>query len=178
VNSETELEIWQREWRDRTEPMPDLKKKIRRQNLRTVAAILAVCACLAFSTVEAFRNRSYFMAGVAAGIAFASVFMGGYAWWVRRGAWKPTAQTTLAYAELCYRRALAKARTVRFAFYFLLIATVLFGIFVAWNWKHFHPRDGIVLVALVAELFFFKHFGRRKRREIEENRKLVDGLKE
>ena len=109
MNHDTELEIWQREWQEQTEPLPDLKKKIRRQNLKTVAAIFAVCVCLAISTAAALRTRSSFMAGMAVGIAFAGVFLGGYAWWVRRGAWKPTAQTTLAYAELSHRRAVAKA---------------------------------------------------------------------
>ncbi len=176
MNHDTELEIWQREWQEHTEPLPDLKKKIRRQNLRTVAAIFAVCVCLAISTAEALRTRSSFMAGMAAGIAFAGVFLGGYAWWVRRGAWKPTAQTTLAYAELCHRRAVAKARTARFSFYFLLVATLLLAALVGWNWTRFHARDGLILAALLTELFVLKHLERRKHREIEETRKLIDDI--
>ncbi len=175
---DTELENWQREWRHQTESLPELKRKIRRQNLRTVAAVVAICVCLALSTAGALRARSVFLAGLATGIAFASLFAGGYAWWVRRGAWRPTAQTTLAYAELSYKRAVAKARTLRFSFYFLLIATVLFAAFTAWNWKNFRARDGVILAAIVLELFFFKYYGRRKKREIEETKKLVDSLKE
>jgi hypothetical protein len=177
VTTDTELDIWRREWRDHTEPLPDLKKKIRRQNLQTVAAIVAVCACLAISTVMALRTRSPFVAGLAAGIGFGALFLGGYAWWVKRGAWKPTAQTTLAYAELSYRRAIARARTARFSFYFLLVTTLLLATFVAWNWKHFRARDGVVVAALVTELFFLKHVARRKQREMEETRKLIDDLK-
>jgi hypothetical protein len=177
VSNDTELEIWRQEWRDQTEPLPELRKKIKRQNLRTAAAIVAIGVCLAVSTLVALKTRSPFMAGLAAGIAFASVFMGGYAWWVRRGAWKPTAQTTLAYAELVHRRAIARARIVRFAFYFLLIATVLLAGFVAWNLKNFHARDGVIIAAMTVELFFMKHFGERKQREIEATRKLIDDLK-
>jgi hypothetical protein len=146
VSNDTELEIWRQEWRDQTEPLPELRKKIKRQNLRTAAAIVAIGVCLAVSTSVALKTRSPFMAGLAAGIVFASVFMGGYAWWVRRGAWKPTAQTTLAYAELVHRRAIA-------------------------------TRDGVIIAAMTVELFFMKHFGERKQREIEATRKLIDDLK-
>jgi hypothetical protein len=177
VTTDTELETWKQEWRDQTEALPELKRKIRRQNLRTAGAIIAVCLCLAFSVIVAMRTRSPFMAGMAAGIGFAGVFLGGYAWWVRRGAWKPTAQTTLAYAELFHRRAAAKARTLRFSFNFLLVATVLLAGFLAWNWRNFHTRDGIVLAALVIELFVLKRFGRRKKREAEETGKLVEDMK-
>jgi hypothetical protein len=177
VTTDTELDIWRQEWRDQTEPLPDLKKKIRRQNLQTVAAIVAVCACLAVSTVMALRTRSPFVAGLAAGIAFGALFLGSYAWWVKRGAWKPTAQTTLAYAELSYRRAIARARTARFSFYFLLVTTLLLASFVGWNWKNFRTRDGLVVAALVTELFVLKHVARRKQREMEETRKLIDDLK-
>ena len=177
MNHDTELETWQQEWRAQTEPLPDLKKKIRRQNLQIVAAIFAVGVCLAISTVVALRTRSPFVAGLAVGIAFAGLLLGGYAGWVRRGAWKPTAQTTLAYAELCYRRAIAKARTARFSFYFLLVATLLLASFVGWNWRRFRTRDGVIVAAMVAELFFLKHVERRKQRELEETEKLFNDLK-
>jgi hypothetical protein len=178
VTTDTELETWRREWRDQTEPLPELKKKILRQNLRTVAAVGAICVCLALSTVEALRSRSAFIAGLAVGIGFASLVSGTYAWWVRRGAWKPTAQTTLAYAELSYKRAIAKSRTLRFSFCFLLLATALFTAFVAWNWKHFAARDGLIISAMGIEAFFLRHYGRRKRREIEETKKLIDAMTE
>jgi Ca2+/Na+ antiporter len=178
VTIDTELETWQREWRHQTEPLPELKRKIRRQNLRTVAAIVAICTCLAFSTVAALRSRSSLLAGLAAGIGFSSILVGGYTWWVRRGAWRPTAQTTLAYAELCHRRAVAKARTLRFSLYFLLIATVLFAGFVAWNWRNAAIRDVVIVAAMVVEFFFLRHYEQRKKQEIQETKKLVQGMKE
>lgn len=178
MTTDTELETWRREWRDQTEPLPELKRKIRRQNLRTAAAVGAICGCLALSTIEALRIRSAFIAGLAVGIGFASLVLGAYAWWVRRGAWKPTAQTTLAYAELSYRRAVAKSRTLRFSFYFLLAATFLLTAFAAWNWKHFAVRDGLIIAAMGIEAFFLRHYGRRKQREIEETKKLIDDMTE
>lgn len=176
MTNDTELEVWQQEWHDQTEPLPDFKKKIRRQNLQMAAGVLAICVCLAISTVMALRTRSPFITGLAAGIAFASVVLGGYAWRVRRGAWRPSAQTTLAYAELCHRRAIARARTARFSFYFLLVSTLLLAAIVGWNWTGFRLRDGLIMAALLAELFFLKHLERRKHREIEETRKLIDDI--
>jgi hypothetical protein len=184
VSTDAELETWQREWRDQTEPLPELKKKIKRQNLRTFAAVVAICVCLVFSTVSALRGHSSFMAGLATGLWFASLSMGGYAWRVRRGSWRPTAQTTLAYAELAYQRALAKARILRFAFYFLLTATILYAGFVAWEaaW-HARTFSGkglllLVLAGMVAELFLFRHLARRQKKEIEKTGKLLEVTRE
>jgi uncharacterized membrane protein len=177
VTTDTELESWRREWRDQTEPLPELKRKIRRQNLRMIAGVIAICICLVISAVEAFRHRSAFVTGMAMGIGFASLFLGGYTWWVRRGAWKPTAQTTLAYAELAYKRAIAKSRTIRLSFYLLLTVTVLLTALVALNWKTLSLRNGVIIAAIVAELFFLKYVGRRKQKEIIQTKKLVDDLK-
>jgi hypothetical protein len=178
VTIDQELETWRREWHEQTGPLPDLKKKIKRQNLRMVAGGILLGACLAFTTLEALQTRGVFMSGMASGIWFATLVGGSYAWWVRRGAWKPTAQTTLAYAELAHKRAIAKARTIRFSFYFLLTATLLFALFAVWNWKAFAARDGLVIAAMVLELFYFVYLGRRKKREIGETGKLVDQVKE
>ena len=178
MKTDLELESWRQEWRDQTEPLPQLKKKIRRQNLRTAAAVIAIVCIAALSTVEALRTHSSLVAGFAVGLVVASVCVGSFAWWVRRGAWKPAAQTTLAYAELSYKRAVSRARTLNFAFYFLLITVVLFAAFSAWNWRNLHVRDGAVLAALVLELFFLRHYEKRKRREIEETTKLIENIQE
>jgi hypothetical protein len=178
VTVDTELENWRHEWRDRPEPLPELKRKIRRQNQRTAAAIVAVVVCLVISTVVALRTHNSFMNGLAVGIAFAGVLLGGYGWWVRRGAWKPTAQSTVAYADLSYKRAVARSRTLRFSFYFLLTATVLFVAFIAWNWTHFAARDGVVAVAMAVEVCFLKRSELRKKQEVEQAKKLLDNFNE
>ena len=175
MTRDIELESWQQEWRDQTEPLPELKKKIKRQNLRTALAIVAVVVGLALSTAAALRGHGSFMSGLATGMWFACIVMGGYAWRVRRGAWKPSAQTTLAYAELANKRALAKARTLRFAFYFLLTATVLFAGFAAWLWRTASDKWllALVLTGMVAELCWMRYLARRNRREVEKTRKLL-----
>jgi hypothetical protein len=171
---DTELETWRREWQSQTEPLPKLKKKIKRQNQRTIAAIALMCACLVVSTIEALRTRSSFMVGVAVGVWFAALVLGGYSWWVQRGTWKPEAQTTRAYLELSYKRAVAKARMIRFSIYVVLAVTILLSPILLWNWRTLHGIGPLVLAALLAELFYFKYLGRRKKREIEETRRLME----
>ncbi len=178
MTTDTELERWQQEWREHTDPLPELKKKIRRQNWQTAAAIVAICACIVLATLAAIHKQSAFFAGSASGMGFAGIVLGGYAWWVKRGAWKPAANTTLAYAELTYKRAQAKVRILRFAFRFLLIAVVLFSGFLAVGVKHIHPRDIFVDAALIAELFYIKRQERRKLQELQETKKLVEGIRE
>lgn len=176
MTTDHELEGWRREWRHETEPLPDLKKKIRRQNLWMAGAVAATCICLAASTVEAVRTGSSFVTGLAVGIGFASVVLGSYGWWVRRGAWKPTAQTTLAYAELSYKRAVAKWRTVRFAFFFLLATASVAFASAAWYWKHLLLRDGVILAALVIEVIVLWRQSKRKKRAAEKAKELLDEL--
>lgn len=178
MTRDLELEAWQRDWRLRTEPVPELKKKIARQNIRTWVAIVVIGVCLAISTVLAVRTRKAFTEGLATGIWLSSVSMGAYAWWVRRGAWKPTAQTTLAYAELCRRRAIAKQRLLRFAFYFLLVAIVLYAGFVSWYHHALTGKEAPILAALVGELLVFRYQERRMHREIAESARLVEQLRE
>lgn len=176
---DNELETWKMQWQAQSEPLPRLKKKVERQNLKGLLGVLATCACFAFAVVEALRTRNSFWEGVAIGIAIASVVLGSYMWWVKRGAWKPAAQTTLAYAELLHKRAVARSRTLRFGFYFLLAATILFAAFVAWNWKSFRiRRDAVVMVAMALEVVWFWRLRTRVQREAGELTTLIDDLKE
>ena len=180
MSRDAELEIWQREWRDQTEPLPALKKKIKRQNVRTVVAVVVIAVLLAFSTTQALLRHGSFMSGLATGLWFASLLLGSYGWRVRRGSWKPTAQTTQAYVELAHKRVVAKARTLRFAFYFLLTATTLYAGFVAWSWKATSekPLLALVLAGMIIELFVLRHFAQRKRGEIEETGRLMEQTNE
>ncbi|MFY9690017.1 MAG: hypothetical protein WAJ86_08785 [Candidatus Acidiferrales bacterium] len=178
MSVDTELEAWQREWRDQTEPFPMLKRKIRRQNLRIAAAIAAITVCLAVSVVEAVRTGNAFLAGLATGIGFAGIVHGGYSWWVRRGAWRPAAQTTLAYAELAYKRAAALARTTRFSFRFLVIAVAAYAGIVAWDWKTFSRAYALILVAMVIEVFWLNYNRRRAARGLKDSRKLWEQMQQ
>ena len=175
---DTELDAWRREWREETEPFPALKKKIRRQNLRIAGAIAAIAACLIVSTIEALRTGNAFVAGLATGVGFAGIVQGTYSWWVRRGAWRPAAQTTLAYAELAYKRAIATARTTRFSFRFLVIAVALYAGVAVWYWKTFSGVYGLILVAMIAELFLLDYNRRRAERGLEESKAVFEQTKQ
>lgn len=171
---DTELETWKQEWRDQTEPLPRLKKKIKRQNLRMAAAGIVMLVCLTFSTVGAVLGRSSFVGGFATGLWSVALIAGGYIWWVRRGAWKASSNTTLAYAELCYKRAIANARILRFSFRFLLIATVLYAVHMVWIWKSVSRTGEAVLAGILVEVFVLRYYGSRKKKEVEETKQLLD----
>lgn len=186
MTRDTELEIWRQEWRSETEPLPELKKQIKRQNRRVIAGAAILCLCLGLSTFAALRTRSSFAAGLAAGMWGSTLLLGSYAWWIRRGTWKPSAQTTRAYLELRYNRAAAKVRTLRAGSYLLAATVVLYSGLVAWDWFFSsHPsaysaghRLGLVIIpAMIIELLFFRWCGRRKSQEMEETRKLLDELR-
>jgi hypothetical protein len=174
VNIDTELTTWQQEWREQTEPLPDYRKKIRRQDRRTMIAIALACICMVLSAIAVWRMHTAFYSGLAIGLWFSCLTMGAYAWRVKRGTWKPALQTTAAYIELCYKRAVAKERIARFAFRFLLTAVILYGFFAAWNWKDFSARSALVLAPIVAELFLFDRIARKNQQEIKETRKLME----
>jgi len=176
VTVDTELETWRQQWQSQSEPLPDLKKKIKRQNLRMISAAVLISVCLVAAT--ALANRSSFMAGLAAGMWAASLSMGTYTLRVRRGAWKPTAQTTLGYAELSYKRAIAKAKTVRFGFWFLLAVLALYGTLVTWRWRALSGRETAIVTGIVIELFFFQYLAYRQRREIETCKNLIERVRD
>ena len=171
--ADKELLNWQKDWQTQTEPLPELKRKIKRQNLRTLAAAATMAVFLVASTTSALLWHRAFVAGLATGLWSVALCVGSYAWWVRRGAWKPTAQTTRAYVELLYKRAVARARILRFAFYFLLAATALWAAGLAWNWNVVSARGALILLAMVAELFLFRHLRQRQVRAIEKAKALV-----
>jgi len=176
VIADTELEAWRQEWREQPSALPELKRKIRRQNARTIAAVVAICTLLIASAIVAVLYHSSLVTGFACGLAFAGVTLGAYGWYVQRGAWKPTAQTTLAYAELAHRRAVGKVKVVRAA-QVLLLAVILAGVaLIAWSWHHVHVRDWVILAALIAEMFFLRNRERRQKSAVVESKKLLDDL--
>jgi hypothetical protein len=118
------------------------------------------------------------MSGLAVGIWFSSLCMGAYNVWIRRGAWKPTAQTTLAYAELNCKRAMARAKTLGFAFYFLLAVIVLYGTHVTWRWKGLSGLETAILTGMMIELLVFQYLRHRQKRAIETSRSLLERVRE
>jgi hypothetical protein len=174
---DAELEAWRLQWRAEAEPLPDLKKKVREQNVRTIAGAILTCVCLAISTIAALRQSSRFVSGLATGLWFTSICLGGYTWWVRRGTWKPFGQTALAYAELSHKTAVAKAKILRLSLY-LSIATIgVLAAALARDWKNVPVSFVLVMAGLAFEAIALRHYERRKEQEIAETREMLDYLK-
>jgi hypothetical protein len=178
VNIDTELANWQREWRQQTEPLPDVRKKIRRQDRQTMLAIALACVCMVLSLVAVRRLHTAFFSGLASGLWFSCLMMSAYVWRVRRGTWKPAAQTTAAYIKLWHERAVARQRTARFAFRFLLVAILLYAGFAAWDWKEFSAKGVLVLAGTTAELFFLDYIARKKKQEVITTQKMLESSRE
>ncbi len=174
MNVDLELESWRREWRSASAPLPDLKRRIRRQNARMGAAAALLVVCLAVSTTAALRGAGAFWSGLATGLWATALLVGTYAWWVRRGSWAPSADTTRAYLELAWRRAVAKERTLGFSVGMLLIAVALYGGFVALTPGHVSALSAAVLAALLLEVPLLTWLRRRNRHERDETRRLLD----
>lgn len=174
---DAELEAWRLEWRAEAEPLPDVKKKVWEQNVRTIAGAILTCVCLAISTIWALRHPSRFMSGLATGLWFTSICLGGYAWWVRRGTWKPFGQTALAYAELSYKTAVAKAKILRISLYLSIGTIAVLAAAFARDWKNTPDGYVVVMAGLALEAVVLRHYERRKGQEIAQTRKMLDYLK-
>lgn len=177
---DAELQSWSQEWRADADLLPDLRKKIRRQNRLMLLSAVLLGSLMLLSAATAYYRRDSFTLGFATGLWTAALLAGGYALWVRRGAWKPVSQTTEAYAALVHGRAVAKFRTVRFSGTLLLIAVLLYTGYSAATWKHMSSRSrqlaGAVSVAMILELGFLGWYARRKKREADKTKNLLSVL--
>jgi hypothetical protein len=158
--SDAELDSWKSEWRQQPDLFAGLKRDIGKQNFFTALAVVVLLLGMALSAATA-------------------LILGAYVWWAWRGSWQAAVQTTLAYAELSHRRAVAAARVLRFMILYLLIAVVLYGGYLAWNWRERSISAGLYLALLVAELLIFRYLLQpRSKRAIDEAAKLVDHVSE
>jgi hypothetical protein len=134
---------------------------------------------MALSAAAALYFATDYLSGLFTGILVTALILGAYVWWAWRGSWQAAVQTTLAYAELSHRRAVAAARVLRFMILYLLIAVVLYGGYLAWNWRERSISAGLYLALLVAELLIFRYLLQpRSKRAIDEAAKLVDHVSE
>lgn len=173
-----ELASWRREWHEQAEQLPNLKKKIKRQDRRGILQAFLVGALLVLSLIGVWHFQTSLSRGFATGAWFSCLIMGVYVWRARRGTWKPAAQTTEAYLVLLHKRAVAKQKIVQFAFRFLLTTTLLYAGFLAWRWKHFSAVSAVVLVALTGELFLLRYMERKRQRQVDATQKLLQSSAE
>jgi hypothetical protein len=174
VSIDLEIESWRREWTFETEPLPELKRRIRGQNRRMIAGAVVIVVCLAFATVMGLRDPRSAWGGFAWGIWISTLLAGGYAMWVRRGTWAPAAPTTEAYVELLHRRAVATLRKTVVLRRSLVVFLAFYAVFVIWSREHVTTRSTLLVTAVALESLLMRALERRRRRAVEETARLVD----
>ena len=178
MTTDTELENWQREWREHTEPLPELKKKSsgrigRRSGPSLVSALVWLSRPRGPSKRIALLWRAVRQGLPSPGLLWA-VMRGGCDAVpgnpVRKPHWPmPNSPTNGRWQ---------KRACFVFAFIFLLCTVVLFSGFLALSLRRIHPREMIIDAALIVELFYIKRQERRKLQEVEETKKLLSDIRE
>ena len=173
MNADVELESWRREWSVDTEPLPELKRRVRAQDRRMGRAAVVAAACLAAGTALAIGHPfGSGWGGFAVGLWASSAIGFGWAFWVRRGTWKPEAETTGAYVDLLHRRAIATVRKLVFLRRAALVTLVGYGVFLAWT-RHFSLWSGAIVAGLAFESLWMRALEGRRRRDVEAAAALV-----
>ena len=186
-----ELESWRAEWRQATLPLPEIHRKIKWQNRRfylsLVAAAIAFVGALVLSVVAVRQEPSPERIAWAAGIWVLAFGSAAYRLWNQRGTWRPATQSTRAFLDLSRKRALAKIRSVRVAFYVIPAWLVFCAGIVAWRWNVFaadikaHPVDyllslGAVVVMMLLVFLYLAWVHRRQLRELDEAERFLKEL--
>jgi len=193
VTEDRELDIWREQWRSVADPLPEIQRKIKRQNLRfvisNVAAAILLLAILIFVMWAVRQNPSRLRIGWAAGI-FVLVFVSaGYRLWVQRGTWRAESQSTRAFVELRHRRLTARLRLIRMAHYLLPAWLMFCAVLAAANWTTIgpdvraHPTDwlwvlGSVFFMTLGSFLGLAWFRRRKRAELRRVEKTLEEMKD
>jgi hypothetical protein len=193
MTEDRELETWREQWCSVAEPLPELHKKIKHQNLffviSNIAAGLTFVAALIFATWAVRQEPSRLRISWAVGIGVLVFVCAGYRIWAQRGTWHSEAQSTRAFVELWHRRLVTKIRLIRMAFYLISVWIVFCGLLAAANWSvigpdvHAHPTDwlrdiGILIVGLVGVFVWLTWYRQRKLARLDEVKKLLDGMKD
>ena len=178
MSLDLELDGWRREWSVDTEPLPELKRRVRAQNRRLRFGVAAIACCLAIGTALALGHPlDSAWGGFAVGLWAASVAGVAYALWVRRGTWEAASQTTGAYLDLLHRRAIANLRKVIFLRRCVVVVLLGYGTYLVWV-RHLTIMSAVVIVGLVVEGLWMRKLEARRRRDVEAAAALVERASE
>jgi hypothetical protein len=174
VSLDLELNAWRRDWSVDTEPLPELKRRVRAQDRRLGIGAVVLVACLAAGAALGLSQPfDSWWGGFAVGLWGACTLGVVTVLWVRRGTWRPAAETTDAYLTLLHRRAIAQVRKIVIFRRAMLVTVLGYAAFLAWH-PHLTVASGFVMLGLVAEMFWLRSVERRRRRDVEDAAALMD----
>ena len=191
MTEDRELELWREQWTSAAEPLPEIRKKIRRKNFFFVVSnalsATALLAALIFAAIVVRHDPSRLRVGWAIGITLLIFVGGGYRLWVQRGTWRAETDSTKAFVELWHRRVLAKLRLLHAASYLVAGWITFCAVLAAINWAaiapdvHAHPTDwlkvlGAVVLMVAGMYIWLAWYRRRKLAELNEAKKILDEL--
>ena len=168
-----ELDDWRREWSRDTEPLPELKQRVRRQDRRLRWGLVALAVMLVAGMVLALSFATSGWWGFATGLWASVLVVGGYVLWTRRGMWEPSAQTSLAYADLIHRRAVAEVRKMVFLRRTLAVVILGYAAFVFFRLPHRGVREVLLLSGLAIEVLWIRVLEARRRRAVTDAARLL-----
>lgn len=196
MTEDRELENWRDEWVREGKPSPDLQRKVRqkieRQNRRFLvgnAVTVVVLIGLLFFAAFMRRQASWMGTGWASGICALVAVSIALRWWNLRGMWRAESQSTRAFAELWLKRVQARLRLLQVSIYVSVGWLVFCGILTAVNWPTIgqdvraRPTEWIELLVLCVLMqpviwYWAGWLRRRKLAELDEVKRMLDGLKE
>jgi flagellar biogenesis protein FliO len=188
-----ELESWREQWRSVAEPLPEIQRRVKRQNFRFVmsnlVAAIAFVVALILAVMAVRQEPSRLRIGWAVGIGILVFVCAGYRMWAQRGTWRPGTQSTRAFVELWHRRVMAKIRLIRAGLYLVPAWIVFCAALAAANWTaigpdiHAHPTDwlqvlGAVFLMVLGAVLWLAWYRRRKLAELHEVKGILDEMKD
>jgi hypothetical protein len=184
-----ELERWKREWQAEVAgPLPRLRQRVRLQTVRMIASnlfgVTVGVALLIYAARLVLRQPTPRTMVWSAAVLVCWIATGIFVVWNQIGIWRVEVDSTRAYAELEYKRALTKIRKTRFmlvAFYCGAAFDVAFFIWTDWltissDRTVFFADLARLSLGLPAIWLFIKWYGRRKVRQAERARRFMKEL--
>lgn len=144
MNVDSELELWQQEWRSDASVPPDLLRRVERESRwMRVALALDVLVTIVVGggiTWLAIRSPQPDMTRLAAVIWVFLAVAWAFCLRINRGNWSLSAVDTASFVDLSLRRCRSRLATIRFAAW-LFASELAFSLGWTYNHSHRHRRD-------------------------------------
>ena len=189
TTEDRELELWKQEWQaEASGSFPQLRKRVRFQTTRMIASnllglVVAVAVLIyASRVVQRHPDPQTIIWGVAVLLFWIATAI--FIVWNQLGIWRVEAESTRAYAELSYKRALTKIRKTRFILILLSFGVIFNFVYLLWeDWPFIGVHATVFFTHLVrmSVVFltlwlFIKWYGRRKVHQAEQARRFLEEM--